>query len=123
MSLFLKDLEKIYRLDTLEALTGGDVDEMKVFVSQFVEDITYSIEKIKTDLPRRAIVDLKFQVHRLRPSVINLHIDSLVLPLQLTEDSLADGICDDDVIFQLTFVVSTLQNVVADLKHYPHQVF
>jgi HPt (histidine-containing phosphotransfer) domain-containing protein len=106
----------MYSLDMLIALTEGDPGEMKIFISQFIEDIKTSLSGVAEAITASDVAALKFHVHRLKPSTVNLQINSLAGPVAFLEDRLAAGEINAEVRDNINLITVTLSEVISSLE-------
>ncbi|PBQ32508.1 hypothetical protein CNR22_12235 [Sphingobacteriaceae bacterium] len=108
--------KKLYNMDELNLLSGGDKAYMEKLVEIFIRQTNSSLKQMKEAL---AIKDLKtvFQIsHQLKPSIDGFHIDCLKLEVREIEKNAKEGIYSVKLEKLVSYADDILNQVMNELQ-------
>ena len=107
---------KLYNMEELNALSGGDKDYLTKLVELFIRQTDNSLRQMKTAL---AVRDLKtvFEVsHQMKPAIDGFKIECLKLEVREIEKDAKEGKYSVKLENLVSYADEILNSVIADLK-------
>ena len=109
-------MEKLYSLEELEAISDGDKGFITTMKQIFEEEMLISLDKLNKAFADKDLNTIRLTAHTMKPSIDNLHINSVRDEVRLLE-SMATGNASLDVLLPLAQKVeSVIRDVIADMK-------
>ena len=109
------DVEKLYDLSKLRTMSRGNEEFILKMVNIFCKDIPESMDKASAAMATHEYPKIKAVLHRIKPSVKMLEINSIVQLLEQTEHRAATETEVDEIPNGINKLKSTLKKVVEEL--------
>ncbi len=109
-------MDKLYSLAELEAISEGDSGFIATMKQIFEEEMLSSLEKLNKAFADKDHNTIRVTAHTMKPSIDNLHIDSIREEIRMLE-SMAATNADFAVLLPLAQKVeSVIRAVIDDMK-------
>lgn len=109
-------MEKLYSLEELEAISDGDKGFIATMKQIFEEEMLLSLDKLNKAFSDSDYNTIRTTAHTMKPSIDNLHINSLRDEIRQLE-SMAANKADISILLPLGQKVDTvIRAVITDMK-------
>lgn len=103
-------------LSLLKEITGGDKNQMKIFIERFLKEAPITFQIIDKHLEKKNYSEIKKQLHIFRPQVELMGIYNLTTIIQRTENNIAKNLQNDSLTSQLKTMAEICLNALEELK-------
>ncbi|HWB26345.1 MAG TPA: Hpt domain-containing protein [Chitinophagaceae bacterium] len=109
-------MEKLYSLEELEAISDGDEAFIATMKQIFEEEMLISLEKMNKAFTDGDLNTIRITAHTMKPSIDNLHINSVRNEVRLLESLAASNSPLDELLPLAQKVEAAVRAVIADMK-------
>lgn len=108
--------EKLYNLSSLEAISGGNKEFVDKMVSLFLTMTPGLLDKLKNGIEKKDYFEVRSAAHKMIPSINMMEIKTIVNVVRDIERLAAENADFSEIIKSVSFLESTLNNVLTDLS-------
>lgn len=109
-------MEKLYSLEELEAISDGDKGFIATMKQIFEEEMLISLEKLTKAFAENDKNTIRVTAHTMKPSIDNLHINSIKTEIRALESGAAAGAPLEELQPLAEKVGAVLREVITDMK-------
>lgn len=112
----VNDPSALYSISKIEGMSRGNDDFVKRMIEIFVDDIPKSLDKITQALSEENYAIIKAAVHRIKPSLKMMSVNSIEQDVEKLETYCAESLSLDEVPALVARIEEVLLSVVTQLK-------